>query len=81
MINKNQLQSSFQRFLPVTATSSSLTTPAKVTAKMSHPTDGTCPYCSAPMTFTYSCGQKVYICIDDRAVFPLPDDMLTPELL
>lgn len=76
MINKTQLASSFQRFLkePLIAATTSST---RVTSKLSHPTDGSCPYCSKAMTRTNCCGQEVYICQDDRAVFPLPDSMLT----
>lgn len=76
MINKNQLASSFQKFLkdPVVASNKAS---VRVTAKLSHSNDGSCPYCSKAMTRTNCCGQEVYICEDDRAVFPLPDSMLT----
>ncbi len=47
--------------------------PVAVTAKLRYDVVGVCPYCKKPMGTTEACGQKVYLCNDDRFVSPLPN--------
>ncbi len=77
MFNPSSIDRAFQRFL--SAVDPAPTEPEKqesaspVTAKMDMTSPEVCPYCKTPMVITQCCGQSMYVCHDDRAVFPLED--------
>lgn len=45
----------------------------KVTARLNYTSVGVCPYCNQPTTTVECCGQKVFLCEQDRFVAPLPN--------
>ena len=64
----------FSRFMPTEPTrQQSAQSTRRVVAKMDHTNPKQCPYCKKELESTECCGTEVYICHDDRAVFPIPD--------
>jgi transposase-like protein len=74
MFPQNSIDKAFSRFLPKPVTKShTAAADSSVTAKMDMPHAQQCPYCKSEMTRSNCCGQPVYVCHSDRAVFPVED--------
>jgi hypothetical protein len=68
---------SFDRFIPKPPSVEASTIGGlKLSARLENVTPGECPYCKKTMRMTTACGQPMYVCDNDRAVFPLENDKL-----
>lgn len=76
MIPHFSIEKSFERFMPKApdpVVVASAEEPTPVTSKMDMGSANVCPYCHKPMVITQCCDQPMYVCNEDRAVFPIED--------
>lgn len=82
--NTKDIQTAFSRFKPevkqvVKPAVTAASVPKPVTSRLNYDVVGVCPYCKKPMGYTEACGQRVYLCSDDRFVSPLPNKDLEDQ--